>query len=52
MGIYHLLQYNIHRNLPDSMKNSIFLLSSIFEQYVILKRCRCLQSLLGCDKRL
>ena len=32
--IYYLLQYNIHRNLPVSMKNSIILLLCIFEQSV------------------
>ena len=32
--VYHLLQYNIHRNLPVSMKNSIILLLCIFETFV------------------
>ena len=30
----HLLLYNIHNNLPLSMKNSILLLSCIFESTV------------------
>ena len=32
--VYHLLQYNIHNNLPVSMKNSIILLLCIFESSV------------------
>ena len=31
---YHLLLYNIHHNLPLSMKNSILLLPCIFESTV------------------
>ena len=32
--LYHLLLYNIHHNLPVSMKNSILLLSCIFESTI------------------
>ena len=33
-GIYHLLLYNFHRDSPVSMKNSIILLSCVFEPSV------------------
>ena len=32
--VYHLMQYNIHRYLPVSMKNNIILLLCIFEPSV------------------
>ena len=38
-GIYHLLQYDIHRNLPVSIKNSIILFSCIFESSVMIWYC-------------
>ena len=34
VSVYHLQLYNIHHNLPVSMKNSILLLSCIFESTV------------------
>ena len=39
-SIYSLLQYNILRNLPASMKNSIILLICIFEPSVVILICR------------